>query len=269
MSDKAQTRAVWAAGDFPRVARETIKDVGPALVAAAGVRSGQRVLDVAAGSGATSIPAALAGAAVVASDLTPELLAAGRADAEARGLSLEWVEADAEALPFADASFDVVLSSFGAMFAPNHQLVADELLRVVRPGGTIAMANWTPQGWVGEFFRTMLPFAPPPPEGFTPPPLWGVEEHVRSLLGDRVDALAFTPMVQDVHFDTPAALVAYYQTYFGPTIMTYRSIAGDPERTAALDAALLELATRMNLAADGEPARYEFEYVIVVARRAP
>jgi hypothetical protein len=99
--------------------------------------------------------------------------------------------------------------------------------------------------------------------------LWGVEEHVRSLFGDRVDALAFTPMVQDVHFDTPAALVAYYQTYFGPTIMTYRSIAGDPERTAALDAALLELATRMNLAADGEPARYEFEYVIVVARRAP
>jgi SAM-dependent methyltransferase len=118
---KARTRAVWAAGDFPRVARETIKDVGPALVAAAGVRPGQRVLDVAAGSGATSIPAALAGGDVVASDLTPELLDAGREAAQAAGVALEWVEADAEALPFGDASFDVVLSSFGAMFAPRHQ----------------------------------------------------------------------------------------------------------------------------------------------------
>src|SRR3954467_1512237 len=121
MSDSERTRAVWAAGDFPRVARETIKDVGPALVAAAGVRSGQRVLDVGAGSGATSIPAALAGGDVVASDLTPELLAAGRSAAIAAGVALQWIEADAEALPFEDASFDVVLSSFGAMFAPHHQ----------------------------------------------------------------------------------------------------------------------------------------------------
>jgi ubiquinone/menaquinone biosynthesis C-methylase UbiE len=167
---KARTRAVWAAGDFPRVARETIKDVGPTLVAAAGVRPGQHVLDVAAGSGATSIPAALAGGDVVASDLTPELLDAGREAALAAGVALEWVEADAEALPFGDASFDVVLSSFGAMFAPRHQVVADELLRVARPGATIAMANWTPEGWVGQFLLTMLPFMPPPPPGALPPP---------------------------------------------------------------------------------------------------
>lgn len=266
---KARTRAVWAAGDFPRVARETIKDVGPTLVAAAKVLPGQRVLDVAAGSGATSIPAALAGGDVVASDLTPELLDAGREAALAAGVTLEWVEADAEALPFDDASFDVVLSSFGAMFAPRHQVVADELLRVARPGGTIAMANWTPEGWVGQFFLTMLPFMPPPPPGALPPPAWGVEDHVRSLLGDGVSEVTFTRQIQIVdRFATPEALIAYYQENFGPTIMAYKSLADDPKRTAGLDAALLDFATRMNLSDAGEPARYEFEYMIVVARRA-
>jgi ubiquinone/menaquinone biosynthesis C-methylase UbiE len=266
---KARTRAMWATGDFPRVARETIKDVGPALVAAAGVKPGQRVLDVAAGSGATSIPAALAGGDVVASDLTPELLEAGRADAAARELTLDWVEADAEALPFEDASFDVVLSSFGAMFAPRHQVVADELLRVTRPGGTIAMANWTPEGWVGQFFLTMLPFMPPPPPGALPPPAWGVEDHVRALFGDGVRDLTFTRRIQPVdHFATPDAIVAYYRQHFGPTIMAYASMTDDPERTAALDTALLDFATRMNLGAPDGPAHYEFEYAVVVARRA-
>jgi ubiquinone/menaquinone biosynthesis C-methylase UbiE len=265
---KARTRAMWATGDFPRVARETIKDVGPTLVAAAGVRTGQRVLDVAAGSGATSIPAALAGGDVVASDLTPELLAAGEAAAREQGVKLAWVEADAEALPFEDASFDVVLSSFGAMFAPRHQVVADELLRVVRPGGTIAMANWTPEGWVGQFFLTMLPFMPPPPPGALPPPAWGVEDHVRSLFGDGVSELTFTRQIQEVdHFATPAALIDYYRENFGPTIMAYKSLADDPERTAALDAALLDFATRVNLGVPDGPAHYEFEYVVVVARR--
>jgi ubiquinone/menaquinone biosynthesis C-methylase UbiE len=265
---KARARAMWAAGDFPRVARETISDVGPALVSAAGIRTGDRVLDVAAGSGATSIPAALAGGDVVASDLTPELLRAGRSAAVASGVALEWVEADAEALPFADASFDVVLSSFGAMFAPRHQVVADELTRVARPGATIAMANWVPDGWVGEFFRTQMPFMPPPPPGFQPPVLWGVEDHVRALFGDRVTELTFTPRVQRVeHFPTPAALVEYYQSNFGPTIMAYKNIGDDAARRAELDAALLDLATRSNLADAGEPARWEFAYVLVVAKR--
>jgi ubiquinone/menaquinone biosynthesis C-methylase UbiE len=266
---KARTRAMWATGDFPRVARETISEVGPTLVAAAGVRSGQRVLDVAAGSGTTSIPAALAGGDVVASDLTPELLAAGEAAAREAGVELEWVEADAEALPFADASFDVVLSSFGAIFAPRHQVVADELLRVVRPGGTIAMANWPPDGWVGGFFLTMLPYMAPPPPGATPPLAWGVEDHVRALFGDRVSELTLTRQIQPVdHFATPEALIAYYKENFGPTIMAYKSLADEPERAAELDAALLDFATRMNLAGPGEPARFAFEYVVVVARRA-
>jgi ubiquinone/menaquinone biosynthesis C-methylase UbiE len=266
---KARARAMWAAGDFPRVARETVPQVGPALVAAAGVRTGQRVLDVAAGAGATAIPAALAGGDVVASDLTPELLAAGRSAAIATGVALEWVEADAEALPFADASFDTVLSSFGAMFAWNHQAVADELVRVTRPGGTIAMANWTPEGWVGQFFLTIVPFMPPPPPGALPPILWGVEDHVRTLFGDRVRDLTFTRQVQVMDiFADPAAAVAYYRDNFGPTIMAYAAVADDPERRAALDAALEDFATRSNSGSPGGRAHYEMEYVLVVGRRA-
>jgi ubiquinone/menaquinone biosynthesis C-methylase UbiE len=265
---KARARAMWASGDFPEVSRQTVAEVGPVLVEAAGIGPGQRVLDVAAGSGNTAIPAAVAGASVVASDLTPELFDAGRADAAARGVELEWVEADAEALPFADASFDAVLSSFGALFAPRHQVVADELVRVCRPGGTIAMANWTPEGWTGEFFRTMVPYMPPPP-GFTPPTLWGSEDHVRALFGDRVASVDAERRMQVVdRFATPRDFVDFYRENFGPTMVAFAQVADDPERTAALDAALLDLATRTNLGGPGAGARWEFEYLLVVARRA-
>ncbi|HEX5955685.1 MAG TPA: class I SAM-dependent methyltransferase, partial [Solirubrobacterales bacterium] len=153
--------------------------LGPRLVEACGIGPGMNVLDVAAGTGNASIPAAKMGANVTASDLTPELLEAGRARAEAEGLTLEWVEADAENLPFGDGSFDVVMSSIGAMFAPHHQEVADELVRVCRPGGTIGLLSWTPEGMIGARVRTMAPFAPPPPPGAQPPPLWGSEDHQR------------------------------------------------------------------------------------------
>lgn len=266
---KARQRAMWATGDFPKVALDTIPSVGPALVAAAGVGPGQRVLDVAAGSGATSIPAAAAGADVVASDLTPELLAAGRARARSLGLALEWVEADAEDLPFEDASFDVVLSSFGAMFAPRHQVVADELVRVCRPGGTIAMANWTPGGWAGQFFATMAPFVPPPAPGFQPPVLWGSEEHVRALFADRVSSLSTSVQIQVLdRFATPDDLVDYYREHFGPTITAYAALADDPARLAELDAAFRGFAARSNLAAPGAGTRYDMEYLLVTAVRA-
>ena len=141
--------------------------------------SGQRVLDVAAGTGTSALPAARRGAEVTATDLTPELLDVGRAAAAAEGLELTWQTADAEALPYADAEFDVVLSAIGVMFAPHHQQAADELVRVCRPGGTIGVLSWTPEGFIGQLFATMKPYAPPPPPGASPAPLWGRADHVR------------------------------------------------------------------------------------------
>ena len=165
---KARHRAMWGSGDYPHMVQTFLLPLGPRLVDACGIGPETRVLDVAAGTGNASIPAARRGARVTASDLTPALLEDGRRRAEADGLELEWVEADAEALPFDDASFDVVMSSIGAMFAPHHQAVADELVRVCRPGGTIGLLSWTPEGMIGELFRTMKPFAPAPPPGRSP-----------------------------------------------------------------------------------------------------
>src|SRR5664279_4791170 len=156
---KAKHRAMWALGDYPELATDLISGLGPALVNACKVRRGDRVLDVAAGSGNAAIPAALIGANVVASDLTPELFESGRTQAAARGADLEWATADAEALPFADGEFDVVMSCVGVMFA------AHQLVRVCRPGGTIGLLSWTPEGFVGQLFTTMKPYAPPAPPG--------------------------------------------------------------------------------------------------------
>ena len=183
---KARHRAMWALGSYPTVAREVVAPLGPVLVTATEIQADDRVLDVAAGSGNVAIPAARIGAQVVATDLTPSLLSAGRRTAERAGVELAWTPADAEALPFADGSFDAVLSAVGVMFAPHHQVAADELVRVCRRGGRIGLISWTPRGFIGQMFATMKPYVAPPPPGASPPPLWGNEEHVISLLGDRV-----------------------------------------------------------------------------------
>jgi ubiquinone/menaquinone biosynthesis C-methylase UbiE len=258
---------MWASGDYAAVATELIPELGPALVAACGVRAGRRVLDVAAGAGNAAIPAAATGAEVVASDLTPELLDVGRRRAAEAGVTLEWVEADAEALPFETGEFDVVLSCVGAMFAPRHQQTADELLRVCRPGGTIGMINWTPTGFIGGLFRTMGPFAPPPPPGAQPPPLWGNEEHVRELFGERADVEVRTATVVFDHCSDPLEFREYWKRNYGPTIATYRANAADPERSAALDDAFLAFLTETDTSGPGERARYEAEYLLVTARR--
>ena len=182
---KAKHRAMWAMGDYSSVAHELIPSLGPILVEAAGIGAGDRVLDVAAGTGNAAIPAARAGASVVASDLTPELLQIGENEATREGLDLEWQEADAEALPFGDGDFDAVISCVGVMFAPHHKVSADEIARVCRSGGTIGLLSWTPEGFIGQMFATMKPYAAPPPPGAQPPPLWGSEEHLRELFGDR------------------------------------------------------------------------------------
>ncbi len=152
---KAKNRAMWALGNYSAVATELIADLGPVLVEAVQIKSGDRVLDVAAGSGNVAIPAAAAGATVVASDLTPELLEVGRRLAAEAGVELSWEVGDAEALPYADGEFDAVLSCVGVMFAPHHQAAAEELVRVCRPGGTIGLIAWTPAGFIGQMFATM------------------------------------------------------------------------------------------------------------------
>src|SRR3954468_22108233 len=183
MAARQQARATWAAGDFDAIA-EFIWEVGGVAAAAADCGPADRVLDIAAGSGNAAIQAAQRGADVVASDLTRELFAPGRRRASDNGVELEWVEADAEDLPFEDASFDVALSTFGIMFAPRHSVAATELARVVKPGGRIALCSWRPAGFIGEMFQTIAGFLQPPPPPGGPPVRWGLEESVHELLDD-------------------------------------------------------------------------------------
>ena len=265
---KAKHRAMWAMGDYPAVAHEVIPALGPTLVEAAGIGPGQRVLDVAAGSGNAAIPAARAGASVVASDLTPELFTVGEEDAAREGLTLEWREADAEALPFEDGAFDTVISCVGVMFAPHHQTSADELLRVTRPGGTIGLISWTPEGFIGQMFSTMKPYAPPPPPGAQPPPLWGSEEHVRELFGDGVTSVDARRQDLAVDaFSTGEEFREFFKRTYGPTIAVYRAIVHDPERVAALDRDLADLGNRY-LSDGGDGRTMPWEYLLLTATRA-
>ena len=263
---KTRHRAMWASGDYPSMVETFLLPLGPRLVEACGIEAGMRVLDVAAGTGNASLPAAERGAQVTASDLTPELLEAGRSRAESAGLELEWVAADAEHLPFEDGSFDVAMSSIGAMFAPHHQDVADELVRVCRPGGTIGMLNWTPEGMIGALFRTMGPFVPPPPPGAQPPPLWGGEDHVRELFGDRVEWRALERDVLPVTaFRQPREYGEHFKAKYGPTIAA-RANASKDGREGELDEALDRFCDEWNLGT-ADDARFEQEYLVVVGTR--
>jgi ubiquinone/menaquinone biosynthesis C-methylase UbiE len=264
---KARHRAMWASGDYPSMVETFLLPLGPRLVQACGIGPGMRVLDVAAGTGNAAIPAAQTGAEVTASDLTPEIMEAGRHRAEADGLALEWVEADAEHLPFGDASFDVVMSSIGAMFAPHHQEVADELVRVCRPAGTIGLLSWTPEGMIGALFRTMGPFAPPPPPGAQSPPLWGSEEHVADLFGTRVDFHTLErDMLKITAFEHPRDYGEHFKARYGPTIAAQAN-ARRTEREAEFNEALDQFCDEWNL---GTPdnARFEKEYLLAVGTRA-
>ena len=263
---KQRHRTMWASGDYPGMVETFLLPLGPRLVEAAGIERGIRVLDVAAGTGNASLPAAERGAEVVASDLTPELLEAGRQRAESQGLELEWVTADAEDLPFEDASFDVVISSIGAMFAPHHQAVADELVRVCKPGGTIAMLNWTPEGMIGALFRTMGPFAPPPPAGAQPPPLWGSEDHMRGLFGGRVEWNFERDVLDITAFKQPRDYGEHFKAKYGPTIAARNNAAKDG-REGELDAALDEFCDEWNLGS-ADAARFEQEYLLAVGTKS-
>jgi SAM-dependent methyltransferase len=263
---KARHRTMWASGDYPSMVETFLLPLGPRLVEMCGIGPGMRVLDVAAGTGNASIPAAQRGASVTASDLTPELLEAGRRRAEAEGLELEWVEADAEHLPFADESYDVVMSSIGCMFAPHHQEVADELVRVCRPGGTIGLLSWTPEGMIGALFRTMGPFAPPPPPGAQPAPLWGSEKHLEDLFGDRIAWTTLERELLDITaFEHPRDYGEHFKARYGPTIAA-RANAQRNDGEAEFDAALDAFCDEWNRGTP-DAARFEKEYLIAVGSR--
>ncbi|MFF8271607.1 class I SAM-dependent methyltransferase [Streptomyces sp. NPDC016562] len=260
---KAAHRHMWALGDYPSVASHLFPDLGALLVRECGVRRGDRVLDIATGSGNAAIPAALAGADVVACDLTPELLEVGWHLATVRGTRVEWTEADAEALPFADGEFDTVMSCVGVMFAPHHRLAADEMLRVCRSGGTVGLVNWTPEGFMGRLLATLEPYPPPSPPGAQPPALWGDEEHVHELLGDRVgDVVSRRQTVRVERFAKPSDFREFFKALYGPTIAAYRAVAKEPDRVAALDGELDALAAAHT--ADGV---MEWEYLLLTAHR--
>jgi len=262
---KKKHATMWAWGDYPKLTVDVISDLGPRLVEFAGIAPGQRVLDVAAGSGNASFPAAALGAEVIASDLTPELLAAGEKRSAELGLPLTWEIADAENLPYADGSFDAVISSVGVMFAPFHQAAADQLVRVLRPGGTMSLLSWTPTGFIGQMFAAMKPYAAPPPPGAQPPPLWGDPAHVTALLDGRAEVTRTEIESLDVTaFGTPEEFRDYFKACYGPTIGVYKNIAEDPDKVAALDGELAAIAAE-NFGPDGSMS---WEYLLFSARKA-
>jgi ubiquinone/menaquinone biosynthesis C-methylase UbiE len=256
-------QAMWALGDYALMAEEVMAPLGPVLVGATGIGPGDLVLDVAAGSGNISIPAAKTGATVVSSDVTPELLLRSQARAAEQGVRLKWREANAEALPFADGEFDIVMSAIGVMFAPHHQRAADELVRVCRPGGRIGVISWTPEGWFGRMLATIRPYWPTLLPGVPPAVLWGRADYVRGLLGNRVtDITTQRAMLRVDRFDSAETVDDYFKNHYGPTINAYRHIGDNPVLAAALDAELTELSRQYLV--DGA---MEWEYLLVTARK--
>jgi SAM-dependent methyltransferase len=218
---KQFTRATWAAGGFGEIARRGLWRVGELIVQRVGIGKNERVLDVACGTGNAAIRAAQAGGQVVGLDLTPELFETCRRLAAEAGVSVEWVEGDAEAIPYEDNSFDVVLSTFGCMFAPRHRVTATELARVLRPGGRLGLCNWTPQGSQGHFFRALGAYLPPPPDFAQSPLLWGTQDHVSELFAGRGVQLEFErdTAIETEPFETGRDAVDFLASNFGPLMM--------------------------------------------------
>jgi SAM-dependent methyltransferase len=258
-------RATWAAGDYAAVARH-IDDVPPThLLSLMDIHAGQQVLDVATGTGNLAIRAAAAGAQVSGLDLTPELFDAARARAAAADVVVDWVEGDAEELPYDDESFDRVLSAFGVQFAPRHEIVAHELAGVCRPGGRIGLVNWTPEGLIGELFKIIGSYMPAPPAFASPPPLWGNPAHVRRLFeGTRV-VLDFERGHNPWRFESAEAWVSFMETAYGPTVKARERLTGEG-RWADCRAEMVALAERRNEATDGS-LHMEAEYLIAIGHK--
>ena len=260
---KGRQQTAWASGDYA-VIGTTLQLVGEQLAEACDLRWDERVLDVAAGNGNATLAAARRGAQVTSTDYVATLLERGAERARAEGLQVTFQAADAEALPFADASFDAVLSTFGVMFAPDHAKSAAEMARVCRPGGRIGMANWTPEGFIGQLFKTLGKQIPPPP-GVQPPSLWGEETHLRSLFGDSAAEIAVTPRLFNFRYRSAAHFIDVFRTWYGPVHKAFLALPVD--KAAALESDLTELLNRLNRAGPGSlvvPSEY---LEIVVTRR--
>lgn len=254
---------VWSLGDYGRVG-SLIGWIGESLVRRLDVHSGERVLDVAAGNGSASLAAARRFADVLATDFVPDLLVEAEQRAAADGVQIRTAEADAQALPFADGEFDVVMSTIGAMFAPDQQAVARELARVCRPGGRIGMANWTPDSMVGDLFRAVARFVPPP-QGVQPPVTWGRRETVETLLGPYCELLQMSEQTCAFRFPSTEVCVEYFRTWYGPTVAAFAAVGADGRTD--LEAALTEVFDFANVATDGTLAM-DVTYLEVVAIRA-
>jgi ubiquinone/menaquinone biosynthesis C-methylase UbiE len=253
---KGRQQAAWASGDYA-VIGTTLQLVGELLAEACDLRWGERVLDVAAGNGNATLAAARRGCEVTSTDYVQALLDRGAERAKAERLDVTFQAADAEALPFADASFDAVLSTFGVMFSPDQARAASELARVCRPGGRIGLASWTPEGFIGRMFKVLGRHVPPPPAGVQPPSRWGVETNLRELFGERAAAIAVTPRVFSFRYRSPAHFIDVFRTWYGPVHKAFAALPAD--KAAELERDLTDLLSEMNCAGPGSlvvPSEY-------------
>ena len=259
---KTRQQAMWASGDFAVIGM-TLQIVGEMVCEAVDLRAGERVLDVAAGNGNATLAAARRFADVISTDYVPALLDGGRRRAEAEGLFVRFETADAENLPYRDASFDVVLSTFGVMFTPNQEQAAQELLRVCRSGGKIGLANWTPDGFIGQIFRTIGKYVPPPP-GVKSPALWGTEARLRELFGQGISELAVARRNFVFRYRSAEHFLEVFRTYYGPVLKAFAAL--DVEGQANLARDLTEVLERFNRGGS-ETLAVPSEYLEVVAKR--
>jgi SAM-dependent methyltransferase len=261
---KTKLRAIWMAGDFGQIARAYSPGAAE-FIKRLDLQSGEKVLDVACGAGNTAIPAARAGANVTGVDIAPNLVEQARENAKTEGLKCQFDEGDAEAMLYADGSFDTVITMFGAMFAPRPEKVAEELTRVCRSGGRIAMANWTPTGFIGKMFKLTASFVPPP--NMPSPVLWGDEATVSERLKEGIGDLQLNRRLITFNFPfAPKEVVEHFRTYYGPTQKAFAALDDDHEKQTALRRELENLWAEHNRATDGTTT-VESEYLEVVARR--